>query len=322
MTSYMFRKVLITHALLWGNGYAWIERDGANRPIALWIQNPKEVTPEKNEKTGEVFYDTKAGKIPSYDIIHVMGLTTDGIKGKSVIKTQAEQIGITLSAQKYGKDFFEKGANIGGVLVSDTYPDEKQREQLKKWWNEDAVGVSAQHSTKVMGGGLRYEKIGLPPGDVQFLETRERGAYEICSMLNVPPVLVGLTEKVSSWGSGVEQQQIGFLKFTLTPWLKKLEQECDKKLFRDNERGKFFNAFNVNSFLRADIKSQTEHLQSMLDRGVYSINDARNFLDQNTIGEIGNKRMIMKNMQMLDRADEVIDAEISKNAPTNNIENE
>jgi HK97 family phage portal protein len=320
-TSFMFRKTLIIHALLWGNGYALIERDGANRVKAFWIQYPKDVIPERNETTGEIFYQTKSGKIPEYDMIHIMGLSTDGLKGKGVVKTHAEQLGIVLDAQKYGADLFNRGATIGGILSTDINLTPDQQKQLRDAWNADTHGRDNNHKTKVLGGGLKYQRVGLSPEEAQFLLTRERGAYEICSMLQVPPFMVGLTEKSTSWGTGIEQQQIGFLKFCLTPWLKRIEQEVDKKAFREQEKGKFFNSFNVNSLLKADIASQTTHVQAMLDRGVYDINAALNFLDQNTIGELGKKRFVMKNMQPLDRVDAVIDAEISKNTPnTNNNE--
>lgn len=317
-TSFMFRKELITHALLSGNGYAWIERDGGNRPIALWIQNPKDVNPTKDEKSKEVFYDTKVGKIPSYDMIHIMGLTTDGLKGKGVVKTHAEQLGITLDAQKYGADLFNRGATVGGILSTEMNLTPDQQKQLRDAWTADSHGRDNNHKTKVLTGGLKYQRTSLSPEEAQFLATRERGAYEICSMLQVPPFMVGLTEKSTSWGTGIEQQQIGFLKFSLTPWIKRIEQEVNKKAFREQEKGKFFNSFNVNSLLKADIASQTEHIKAMLDRGVYEINDALNFLDRNTIGEMGKKRFIMKNMQPLDRMDEMISAEIEKNTPNSN----
>ncbi|PRY10292.1 HK97 family phage portal protein [Pontibacter ummariensis] len=311
-TSFMFRETMMVCLLLWGNFYAWIERDGANRPVALWMQKPWEV--QVLMQDGKLFYKTSAGIIPHYDMIHVAGMGFDGIVGKSPIRLQAEQLGITLNSQKYGADFFKNGATLGGILTNDSgvvYRPE-QVEQLKKMWYGDTHGPDNNHKTKILGGGLKYQRIGVPPEEAQFLETRKLGAVEICGMYRVPPHMVGITDKSTSWGSGIEQQDIGFLKYTLLPWLERIKQEFDRKIFRESELGEVYNDFNVNGLLRGDIKSQTEHIQNMMDRGVYSINDALSFLGRNTIGPEGERRLVQRNMVPLDRVDDVITLEQSK----------
>jgi len=311
-TSFMFRETLLLCLLLWGNAYAWIERDGLNRPKALWLQKPWEVQVYMLE--GKLFYKTTAGIVSADDMIHVAGMSFDGIVGKSPIRLQAEQLGITLNSQKYGSDFFRNGATLGGILTNEsgTVYTDAQREQLKKAWREDAHGVNNNHATKILGGGLKYQRIGVPPEEAQFLQTRSQGAVEICGMYRVPTFMVGIQEKSTSWGTGIEQQQIGFLKYTLMPWLERIKQEFDRKIFRASELGEVYNDFNVNGQLRGDIKSQTEHIQVMMDRGVYSINDALRFLNQNTIGEEGDRRLVQRNMVPLDRVDDVITLEKSK----------
>lgn len=311
-TSFMFRETMLVSLLLWGNFYAWIERDALNRPVAIWQQKPWEVVPILHE--GRLFYQTRYGTIPHYDMIHVAGMGFDGITGKSPIRLQAEQLGITLNSQRYGADFFKNGATLGGILTnkSGTVYSETQREMLKKAWNEDAHGSANNHKTKILGGGLEYQRIGVPPEEAQFLETRKLGAVEICGMYKVPAFMVGISEKSTSWGTGIEQQHIGFLKYTLISWLERIKQEFDRKLFYEQELGTVYNDFNVNGLLRGDIKSQTEHIQMMMDRGVYSINDALRFLGQNTIGPDGDRRLVQRNMVPLDRMDDIIQLEISK----------
>lgn len=312
-TSFMFRETMLVFLLLWGNFYAWIERDGMNRPVALWILPAWEVHPILHD--GKLWYQTKNGTIPSYDMIHVAGMSFDGIVGKSPIRLQAEQLGITLNSQKYGADFFKNGATLGGILTNDSgvVYKEEQVEMLKKMWYGDAHGPDNNHRTKILGGGLKYQRIGVPPEEAQFLQTRSQGSIEVCGMYRVPPHMVGITDKSTSWGTGIEQQHIGFLKYTLMPWIERIKQEFDRKLFRESELGLIYNDFNVNGMLRGDIKSQTEHIQVMMDRGVYDIDDALRFLGQNTLPDgAGKRRFVQRNMVPLDRVDDVITLELNK----------
>jgi len=308
MTSFMFRELMVSCVMLRGNFYAWIERDGMNRPIAFWPQKPGTVTPIL--KGRELWYQTVAGLIAAYDMIHVAGLGNDGIQGYSPIRLQANQLGITLNAQQYGADFFSKGATVGGILTNKTGTvyTKQQREDLKEAWYESAHGTNNNHSTKILGGGLEYQRIGVPPEEAQFLETRKLGANEICGMYRVPPHMVAILDR--STNNNIEHQGIDFVKYTLSPWITRIEQEFNRKIYRESEKGKLFSAFNVNGLLKGDIAAQSTHIKEMMDRGVYSIDDALNFLGRNTLpGGEGQRRFVMRNMVPLDRVDDTIKQE-------------
>jgi HK97 family phage portal protein len=319
--SYMLRETLLTQALLWGNGYAWIERDGANRPKAFWLQKPWEVQPIIRE--GQLFYQTPAALIPSYDMIHIANsMGNDGIVGKSPIRIQAESLGITLDSIKYGAGFFSNGATLGGIISVEGHMTKEQQKQLKESWYEDSHGKANTHATKVMGGGAKFQRVGVPPEEAQFLQTRQLGATEICGIYRVPPHLISITDKATSWGSGIEQQNIGFIKYTLMPWLVRFNQEFDRKIFRESEKGKYHTGFNINGFLKGDIAAQTSHIEKMLLYGVYNQNMALSFLDQNTIGPEGERRYVQQNMIPIDRVDDMLDKQKESTAPTNSTANE
>lgn len=311
MTSFMFRELMVACVMLRGNFYAWIERDALNRPIALWPLNPGKAYPIKYKN--EIWYDTESGYIPSYDIIHVAGMGFDGVLGYSPIRLQAQQLGISLNAQQYGSDFFQKGATVGGILAAEGTLTKEQREQLKAAWHSDAHGAANNHGTKIVEGGLKYQRIGVPPEEAQFLETRKLGGVEICGMYRVPPHMVAILDR--STNNNIEHQGIDFVKYTLSPWLMRIEQEFNRKLYRQSEKASYFNGFNVNGLLKGDIAAQTQHIKEMMDRGVYSINDALSFIGQNTIGDEGRRRMVMRNMVPLDRVDDTIPQKEDNNTP-------
>lgn len=305
MTSFMFRELMVKNVALRGNFFAWIERNAVSRPIAFWPLKCDEVTVKLHE--GQIWYDTKYGLIPAYDMIHVAGLGSDGITGLSPIRMQAEQLGITLRAQQFGADFFGNGATLGGLLTTDAKLTTDQRAQIKKAWYDNAHGSKNNHSTKILEGGLHYERVGIPPEEAQFLQTRKMGSEEICAMYRVPPHMVANLER--STFSNIEHQGIDFVKYTLLPWMERIEQEFNRKIYRESEVGKKYCAFNVNGLLKGDITAQTTHIQQMMDRGVYSINDSLRFLGQNTIGEEGSRRYMQRSMVPIDRVDDIIDNE-------------
>jgi HK97 family phage portal protein len=308
MTSFMFRETMLTHVLLYGNFYAWIERGGNNRPVAIWPFQQHEVSLLKYHN--ELFYNTKEGPIPAYDIIHVGGLGFDGISGKSPIRLQAEQLGVTLSAQKFGAKFFENGAHVSVALEHPGALTDKAYQNLKESFVNRHGGVDNVGRPMILENGMKVNRMGIPPEEAQFLQTRQLGAVEVCGMYRVPPHMVAILDRATF--SNIEHQDIGFVKYTLLPWIERIQQEFDRKLFRDSEKGDYYNHLNVNGLLKGDIAAQTQHVREMMDRGVYNINMALAFLGQNTIGEPGERRMIMRNMVPLDRVDDTIKQETNQ----------
>lgn len=118
-TSFQFRSLIMAHANLWGNGYAEIEVDAKGEITALWPIPPWLTEPFRS-KEGSLYYEvslTNGTKksIPAYRMIHIMGLSTDGLKGLSPINQASQAIGLTIAAEEFGARFFGQGANVGGI---------------------------------------------------------------------------------------------------------------------------------------------------------------------------------------------------------------
>jgi HK97 family phage portal protein len=128
----------------------------------------------------------------------------------------------------------------------------------------------------ILEGGTKWEQLTLAPEDAQMLESRSFSVEDVCRFFGVPPFLIGHTEKTTSWGSGIEQQTIGFQKFTLRRRLKRIEQAIQKQLLTHNERANGISVeFNLEGLLRADSAGRARFYQQMTQIGAMTINEVR-----------------------------------------------
>lgn len=212
------------------------------------------------------------------DMIHVPGPGFNGFRGMSQIKyTLRNPAGIALAADNYSRDFFDNSARPDFVLSSAGSLTEKQIELLRKTWEERYGGQGNRHKPAILFGGLDVKTISMNAEDAQLLSTRQFQIEDIARVFGVPPFMIGHTEKTTSWGSGVEQMAIGFVKFTLTRHLKKFEQEINRKFWPTRE--KYFVEFLTAGLERGDYKSRNEGYRIALGRagepGWMTVNEIR-----------------------------------------------
>ncbi len=314
-----FKQTGMLHNVLWGNFYAAITRNGRGDPTELTLVPPK-FTTIKNDRDGmgyEVRTNDGLFVIRPADMLHVPGLSSDGFEGLSVIGHAKNGIGLGLATEKFGSKFFSNGANPSGVIEYEgKFKDQDTRDNFKRVWNDTYGGVSNSLKTAILEMGMKYTPISIPPNDAQFLETRKFGVNEIARWFNLPPHMLKDMEHATF--SNIEQQALEFVVHSLRPWLVKWEAEFERKLLTEEQKrsGRWEIKFNVNALLRGDSSAQAEFIDKMIKNGVYSINDGRRFLDQNTIPE-GDRHMIQRDRMPLDRFDEFVD-----NTVTNRANNE
>ena len=136
----------------------------------------------------------------------------------------------------------------------------------------------------MLEGGADVGTIGIKPSDAQLLESRGFSVEWICRWVRVPPWMVGHTEKSSSWGTGIEQQMIGFLTFTLGPWLKRIEQAISKDLLSPADRLRFYPKFAVEGLLRADSAGRASFYGAMVNNGILTRDEVRELEDREPMG--------------------------------------
>lgn len=198
------------------------------------------------------------------DVIHVPGPGFDGLRGMSQISSVLRTAGgIALSADQFVKAFFDNSARPDYVLQTEGPLNADQIKTIKDQIDEAHRGVRRAWRPIVLQGGLQVKPITINPEDLQLAELRRLSVEEICRIFGVPPFMVGHTEKTTSWGSGVEQMSLGFVKYTLQRHLVKFEQEINRKVFRTARN---FCEFNTAGLERGDIKTRFEAYRIALGR--------------------------------------------------------
>lgn len=312
MTSFVFRETLMSHLLLWGNAYAQIIRDGRGQVLALYPLLPNKVEVSRTSN-GNLFYtyrrdagesrmnpDSGTVTLRKDEVLHIPGLGFDGLIGYSPVAMAKNAIGMALATEEYGAAFFANGANPGGVLEHPGVIKDIQR--VKDSWNSAYQGSSNSHKVAVLEEGMKFQAIGIPPEQAQFLETRKFQINEIARIFRVPPHMVGDLEKSSF--SNIEQQSLEFVKYTLDPWVVRWEQALQQSLLLPSERSNIFIKFNLDGLLRGDYASRMLGYSTGRQNGWMSANDIRELENLNRISteEGGDLYLINGNMLPLSKA--------------------
>jgi len=222
-------------------------------------------------------------EIPASRIWNIPGFTLDGIEGVSVVSYGARVFGSALAADSAAASTFEKGLmpttvwKYPKLLKADQRKD--AREAIKK-----ISGVVNAGDPAILEAEMDVDTIGINPNDAQMLESRGFSVEEVCRWFRVPPFMVGHAEKSTSWGTGIEQQMIGFLTFTLAPWLKRIEQAISKDLMTPADRARFYPKFAVEGLLRADSAARGQFYAAMVNNGIYTRDQVRGLEDQEPMG--------------------------------------
>ena len=306
MTSFVFRETLMSHLLIWGNAYAQIIRDGAGRVLGLYPLLPNKIDVQRDDK-GEIYYVYSRSsdenpnfkeygdiKLKKEDVLHIPGLGFDGLIGYSPIAMAKNAVGMMLACEEYGASFFANGANPGGVLEHPGVL--KDPSKVRDSWNAVYRGTSNAHKIAVLEEGMKYQQVGIPPEEAQFLETRKFQINEIARLYRIPPHMVGDLEKSSF--SNIEQQSLEFVKYTLDPWVIRWEQSLQKALLLPGEKGRYFIKLNVDGLMRGDYQSRMNGYSIGRQNGWLSANDIREMEDMNPLSdeEGGNLYLINGNM--------------------------
>ncbi len=291
MTSFVFRETLMSHLLIWGNAYAQIIRDGAGRVIGLYPLLPDKMDVQRDDR-GNIYYVYSRNsdenpmfkeygdiRLKAEDVLHIPGLGFDGLIGYSPIAMAKNAVGMTLACEEYGASFFANGANPGGVLEHPGVL--KDPSKVRESWNSVYRGVNNAHKIAVLEEGMKYQQIGIPPEEAQFLETRKFQINEIARLYRIPPHMVGDLDKSSF--SNIEQQSLEFVKYTLDPWVIRWEQSLQRSLLLPGEKGKYFIKLNVDGLLRGDYQSRMNGYAVGRQNGWFSANDIREMENMNPI---------------------------------------
>ena len=282
-----------------GNSYVQIVRNNSGTPVQLICLDPSNVTVVVNNN--EVFYQIDGGVLDSSDILHFKTITDDGVTGLSPIDQCAKALNWGVSLEEFGSTFFSNGAKPSSILQTDRALSDTALQRLKTSFNNNYGKLKNSNSTIVLEEGLTFKPISISPEQAQFLSSRQFSIEEVARIFNVTPHMLKDLSKSSF--NNIEMQSQEFVTYTLMPYITRIEQEMNLKLFRTNEVGKTFVEFNVNGLLRGDVKSRTEAYKTAITNGYMSINEVRQKENLNSI-EGGDKHFMQMNMTTIEKVGE------------------
>jgi HK97 family phage portal protein len=283
-----------------GNSYVQIVRNNSGTPVQLICIDPSNVTVVVNNN--ELFYQIDGGAVlDSSDVLHIKTITDDGVTGLSPIDQCAKALNWSVSLEEFGATFFSNGAKPSSILQTDRALSDTALQRLKTSFNNNYSKLKNSNSTIVLEEGLTFKPISISPEQAQFLSSRQFSIEEVARIFNVPPHMLKDLSKSSF--NNIEMQSQEFVTYTLMPYITRIEQEMNLKLFRTNELGKTFVEFNVNGLLRGDVKSRTEAYKTAITNGYMSINEVRQKENMNSI-EGGDKHFMQMNMTTIDKVGE------------------
>lgn len=305
-SSFQFRETLTHWALRWGNGYAEIERDQAGRPFALWPIHPDRVVAKRDRENGVLYYEVNNGEggkvdIEARDMFHIRGFG-EGPVGVNVIEYAAQSIGWAKAAQIFGAAFFGNGATPTTVVKNKKGLSPKGLEAQKAAFEQLYKGPARSSKTAFLDQDADIETIGLNAEETQLIEVHQYLVEEICRWFGVPPHKV--MHLLRSTFSNIEHQAIEVVVDSVSPWVKRFEDEADYKLFGEQNRQGLYTKMNMRALMRGDSKTRGEYYKLMREVGAYSPNRILELEDENTIGDIGDIHTMNSTYTTLDRIGE------------------
>lgn len=263
-------------ALSWGNGYSKIVRDRFANAVELKLLPSYEVTPKLTER-GKLYYEWMSeGKVEiilADDMIHLKNMGTNGIVGFSTAQIHRETLASALLKTQQERAFYENGAKASGVLMTPGTLGRNERDNLVNSFQKATEGAQNRFKTIVLEEGVKYQQLTIPQNDAQFLESKKFDQTEIAGWFRVPPHKIGNLTDANY--SNIESQDRSFAKDCIVPWAIRFQQELDRKLFFNEERGKYCTQFNLDDLIKGDIKTRYEVYQSAVNSAIIKPTEAR-----------------------------------------------
>lgn len=286
---FRFKSAMMQLALRWGNSYAEIVRDGRNVPVALIMHHPSNVTMQKLPVQGvdALIYKVanRNSSIDSGDMIHIMGITLDGITGESPLKDMRLALETDLTRVTQGRKFYENGATLSTLLkvkksLGNTMEQKrKAKELLLDDFREKAAGVQNAYGVAVVDEDSDIVKLGVPPKEAQFIESGQYSIGDVARFFSVNKAY--LYEGEGKYNT-LEHMNTEFYSNTMLPWLRQWEEELNAKLLKEDEKeAGITHKFDVRDMLRADVKTRGEWYQYMTNVRAITPNEIRKNEDMN-----------------------------------------
>ena len=277
MTAQEFREAMTMQLCFYGNAYALIERNKVGDVISLLplLSANMDVRMEGKKIVYRYQRDREFARFTQQEIFHLKGFGFSGVVGLSPIAHACKSAGVAVAMEDQQREFYANGAKSPKLLTTgDKVLTKEQRAQLEENFKEIAGGP-VKKRLWILEANFQAHDIGVSPQDAETMASRKFQVSELARFFGVPPHLVGDVEKSTSWGTGIEQQNLGFLQYTLQPYISRWENCITRWLVKPADVGRIHAEHNLDGLLRGDSTSRAAFMKAMGDAGLRTINEMR-----------------------------------------------
>jgi len=279
-TPFEMWETTVAHIVLQGNAFLRKMRTRDGRVLALQPIHPSRVTVKVVDATevGVPFAKLFVidGRIndplTEHDVMHIPGISLDGVMGISVITHLRQTFSLASSAERMANKFYDQGMLLSGFLSTAEDLSQEKASILKDRWRAKLTGIDSAYDVAVLDKGAKFEKLSMSPSDAQFLETRKFSTTEIARLFGIPGWMINDQEKSTSWGTGMEQQWRTFVQITLQGYMQRIEQRVARELC-DPRTDQV--KFKVEGLLRGDSAGRAAFYSSAIVNGWMVPNEVR-----------------------------------------------
>jgi HK97 family phage portal protein len=271
------------HANVFGNAYLPIVRDMNENPVEIGLADPCGMM-IKVMDDGQKWYiwhiRGQPVRVPDRDMIHIKGLSRDGIIGLCQLDLFRNALGVGMAAQEFGGRLFSQGANMSGLLMVPGHFSEEKIRNTMSAWNEMQTGLNKSHRVALLQDGVKFQPMSIDPDKAQFLGTREFEVRQtVSNITGVPPHMLGDATRTSH--NSLESESQTYLSRCLNPWLKRWEAELRAKLMTPKERMKETHVieFNRESEVQMEGEKKVNMLYRQIESGMMTRNEARSLMN-------------------------------------------
>lgn len=294
MTPFEFKELLLVHELLHGNFYGVNIYNGAGAVAGLQPIHPLAVTVKAVETEQEkerfpgfmkffeiALKDDKSREFSPADLTHVPGMGTDGLKGLSPITVHRNAISTGLAGDEAAGRLFSNGMLVGGLVTPAPNEDvsEDEAKVIMAHVKAKTTGVKNAGDIAFVNKVLQFHPWAINPEDAQFIQSRSFQIEEVARIFGVPPHLLAQTEKQTSWGTGVSEQNLGLSKYTLMAWTTRIEERISRLL-----PNKQFVEFDYKGLFQGTPEQEIKLLLEQVKEGLITVNEARAVINLPPLG--------------------------------------
>lgn len=287
MSAFQWREAVVTHLLLWGNHFSYLEWDGAGRLRNIWPLEPAYVQVLRTAVGGQLVYryfphnpyavPVKPGIYPWQDILHIPYLGFDGLMGFSPITLMRQAIGLGLGAEEYIGRFFLNGGKPPYWVEYPGMIDD--REKFNEMWRATTGALDNAGKAALMYGGMKLHEMKMSPEDAQFIEGRNFQVSDICRLYDMPPYMMGDPNGKSATYASAEQGDIYYAKHTISPVAERIEQKINITILGSNDA--LTCRHDLRALYRADMKTIAKAHEIEIRSAKITPNEARSESDLN-----------------------------------------